>query len=143
MIIHISIRSVIDAVMAASAMAATCSESENPPLLTTDHNAMLDRCARAALRAVSFELAPFLDDVVLEGEPSDLELAPDFESVLRLPLEGAIEDIAAHRVLHLFYSTTWPPLAAAHLDMAKDAMERLQESMMRRPGVNFRIAPGV
>lgn len=140
MIAHISIRRTVDSMLAASAMAATGAPGDNPPLLTPDHTPMLERAALAALRAVAFELAPFLDDVVLQGEPVDLEFVPEIDAAMRLPLEGAIEDIVAHRVLHSFFAVSWPALSAAHLAMAADAMERLQAGLLRRPCVG-RIRP--
>lgn len=143
MIAHISLKAIVDSILAASAMAATGSDSDNPPLLTPDHAPMLESCARAALRAVCFELAPFLDGVELQGEPADLEFVDEIDPSMRLPLEGAVCDIVAHRVLHTFFITAWPALSAAHLEMATLAMERLQSSLMSRPEVNFRIRPGV
>ncbi|MDE6497821.1 MAG: hypothetical protein K2L21_04070 [Muribaculaceae bacterium] len=143
MIVHISFKAIADSILAASAMAATGSESDCPPLLTTDHAPMLESCARAALRSVCFELAPFLDSAELQGEPADLEFVDEVDPSMSLPLEGAVCDIVAHRVLHMFFINTWPALSDAHLEMAALAMERLQASLMSRPGVNFRIKPGV
>ncbi|MDE6109724.1 MAG: hypothetical protein K2F72_05510, partial [Muribaculaceae bacterium] len=84
MIAHISFKAIVDSILASSAMAATGSETDRPPLLTTDHTPMLESCARTALRTVAYELAPFLDNVELRGEPADFEFLPEIDPAMNL-----------------------------------------------------------
>lgn len=132
--VRVSAERVADEVLAVTALAATGSGAEEPPLLTADAAAMIERCARGAFGRVATGLARWLAGSAAEG----LEMVltgggdGDAETAAR-----AVEHVVALDVAAGFCAGPYPQTArelAAAREAAAGALRVFVESRQRGPG---------
>lgn len=129
MSVVIDLDSVLETLMAGSAIAAVGSDVERPVVFTPDHRPALRLACRDALRRVALQLAPYLDAVRLDGDNPELV----FDSSLRLPeevLEVFVADTVASHVLHLMLASSYPSMSAAYAVRAAESLAEIHRCIL-------------
>lgn len=141
MVVTICSGSVIDSVLAASALAAIGSGDAEPVLLTPDHTPALQAAMRPAFRAVAMRLAPYLESADVSGDSCRLEFAAGM-ALDAVRAGTMVEDVVAASVLSLFHAQASPELSSAYGAQSERALRLLHGYIMAcaYPG-GVRITP--
>lgn len=138
--VTVPLAGIVDAVVAASAIAAAGSADERPALLTHDHDAALLMSARSACRLVAVQLAPYLNSADCTDEVLVLDFLP--ELAINVQAAGAlVGDIVVAHVLHRAHAASYPKVAAAWAQTIQTALAALHAAILAAAPAPGRIKP--